>query len=190
MKQIKHDLWSTPLWEVETGLNSRFNDTLLQELKGLPDDLQNNIWQHSTPCLDILKSLIFDVLDDNIKDYFPDYYPYEPYLINGWVNYISKDKDLPLHHHGGFLLSCTYYIKTPVGCGDLILVDPRGGCNWEWLEEDSYKDIRYKRVEAKESKLVLFPGFVIHQVERNTSEEKRISLTTNIHNGLINTIGR
>jgi hypothetical protein len=68
MKQIKHDLWSTPLWEVETGLNSRFNDTLLQELKGLPDGVQNNLWQHSTPCLDILKSLIFDVLDDNIKD--------------------------------------------------------------------------------------------------------------------------
>jgi uncharacterized protein (TIGR02466 family) len=187
----KHEWWSTPVWEIDTGLNYLFNDKLLEELNGtIPKNSRTNLWEYSTPCLNILKDKIFESLDNTVTEYFPDFYPYNPCIMFGWINENSKGVGNPLHDHGGSLLTCTYYVKSPADCGDLLLVDPRGGVNWEWLEDGGIRGIKYKRVKPKEGKLVLFPAYVLHEVEKNMSDDKRISITTNIHNGSVSNISR
>jgi len=58
------------------------------------------------------------------------------------------------------------------------------------LEDGGYRGIKYKRVTPKEGKLVMFPAYVLHEVEKNMSDNKRISITTNIHNGSVSNISR
>ena len=181
----KHEWWATPVWEIDTGFDGEFNQKLLEELQKLPT--QNyDVWNYNSPYIILLKNKIFEILDNTISNYFPDYYPYDPCLINGWINRHGIDKHMPLHDHGGALMACVYYVKSQKNSGDLLLLDPRGGANWEWLQEDDCYGIKYKRIEPEEGKLVLFPAFLIHMVEQNKSGTERISIATNIHNGKLN----
>jgi len=190
MEVNKYEWWATPIWEIETDLSRGFNDNLLKELDFLPKNSYYNIWDYKTPCLNVLKDQIFQALDRTVQPYFPNYYPYDPCIINGWVNKSSDGKDMALHDHGGAILACVYYVKAPEGSGDLQLVDPRGGVNWEWIQDDGSYNVKYKKIKPKEGTLVIFPGYVMHSVMKNECKGERVSIATNIHNGKLTTINR
>lgn len=180
----KHEWWVTPVWEIQTGFDSNFNNELLVEIsKCVPpsNPYAFNIWDYKTPCITALKEKILSSAIQNASEYFPPFFKFVPTLTRGWVNRQSPGQSLSLHDHGGTLLACSYYIKSPKNCGDLLMVDPRGGVNWEWLREGNVSGIKYKRVVPEEGKLILFPAYVMHMVEINRSEQTRISLATNIY---------
>lgn len=184
MNTIKHEWWSTPVWEIETGFDSKFNDELLGEIaKCTPptNPYAFNIWDYKTPCILALKDKILSSAKQNASEYFPKFFQFNPELTRGWVNRQHPGDTLALHDHGGTLMACSYYIKSPSNCGDLMLVDPRGGVNWEWLQEGSVSGIKYKRIKPREGMMVLFPAYVLHMVELNRSQNTRISLATNIY---------
>ena len=68
------------------------------------------------------------------------------------------------HHHGESPFAWVYYIKVPPKAGDLTF--------W-FLERFRYS------VPAKESHLVVFPGWMPHSVSKNRSDYIRISLSGN-----------
>jgi uncharacterized protein (TIGR02466 family) len=183
MNVIKNEWWVTPVWEIDTGFSEQFNNELLSEIDSIiPQTVGNkfDVWDTKTPRLTELKQTITSLVTDNAVEYFPDFFKFNPKLTRGWVNRHRPGQSLPLHDHGGALMAASYYIKTADNCGDLIMVDPRGGVNWDWLREGNFTGIKYKRVTPKESKLVLFPGYILHMVEANKSQFPRISLATNI----------
>jgi len=183
MTTIKHEWWSTPVWEIETGFDSKFNDDLLAEMvncKPLTNPSAFNIWDYNTPCVLALKDKILSSVKENASEYFPSDFRFNPELTRGWVNRQHPGDTLALHSHGGALMACSYYIKSPPNCGDLMLVDPRGGVAWEWLQEGTVFGIKYKRIKPREGMMVLFPAYVLHMVELNRSQNTRISLATNI----------
>jgi uncharacterized protein (TIGR02466 family) len=95
------------------------------------------------------------------------------------MNLIEPGKHLPLHGHGSSRISLTYYINAPEGCGDLILVDPRGGVNWD-KGNDGVMGTKYDRITPTTGGLVFFPSYMLHSVDYNRSNENRISVTTDI----------
>jgi uncharacterized protein (TIGR02466 family) len=183
MTTIKHEWWVTPVWEIETGFDSKFNDDLLVEIaKCTPpaNPYAFNIWDYQTPKITELKNKILDSVKANASGYFPKFFRFNPVLTRGWVNRQRPGQSLALHDHGGTLLACSYYIKSAENCGDLLMVDPRGGVNWEWIQEGNISGIKYNRIKPSEGKLVIFPAYVMHMVEPNQSQSVRISLATNV----------
>lgn len=185
MTTIKHEWWVTPIWEIETGFDHDFNLRLLREIDACRPDGTGmfNIWNYKTPCITTLREKILHAVEQNASEYFPPFFKFNPELTRGWVNRQRPNQTLALHDHGGTLLACSYYINAPEGCGDLLMVDPRGGVNWEWLKDGDITGVKYKRITPTESKMILFPAYVMHMVDLNRSEETRISLATNIYNG-------
>lgn len=184
MTTVKHEWWATPVWEIETGFDSTFNNELLVEIdrcKPPTNPYMFNIWDYGTPNITILKQKILSTAKENVSPYFEQFYKFNPVLSRGWVNRQHPGNSLALHDHGGVLLACTYYIKTTNDCGDLLMVDPRGGVNWDLAREGNVLGIKYKRIKPTEGKLVMFPAFLLHMVELNQSTSTRISLATNIY---------
>lgn len=179
----KHEWWATPVWEVDTGFDLTFNNEILIEIdqcKTPVNPFMFNIWDYTTPRISELKNKILMCVKDNVSPYLPQYSRFTPQLSRGWVNRQHPNQSLALHDHGGSLLACTYYIKSELNSGDLLLVDPRGCSNWESVRDGNVLGVKYKRITPKEGKLVFFPAYVMHMVETNHSKSTRISLSANI----------
>jgi uncharacterized protein (TIGR02466 family) len=183
MSTIKHEWWSTPVWEVETGFDDQFNNKLLQEIANIQvsgSPYNFNIWNTKTQNISILRQKILTVVQESTKNIFNPYFKFNPQLTRGWVNRQKPHEYIPLHDHGNTVMAVVYYIYTPENCGDLLLVDPRNAPLWDRISEDKVDGIKYQRIKPKTGKLILFPGYVGHMVEQNKSNDTRISLATNI----------
>lgn len=180
---IKHEWWTTPVWEIETGFDLNFNNALLNEISRckLPTNpYMFNIWDYTTPRICELKDKILTCVKDNVSSYLPQYSTFNPQLSRGWVNRQAPQQSLALHDHGNSLIACTYYIKSEKNSGDLLLVDPRGYVNWECVRDGNVNGVKYQRVTPQAGKLVFFPAYIMHMVETNNSASTRISLSSNI----------
>lgn len=82
-----------------------------------------------------------------------------------WFNAMQPGERTARHNHeeGDELLSCVYYLRTPVGCGDLLVYD-RGEAI---------------RITPEAGKFVFFSPKLAHEVERNNSGEQRLSVAFN-----------
>jgi len=188
MNIVKHEFWSTPVWEVETGFDSYFNTVLVNDIAELArTGLQYNIWKSNKHSIKQLKEKTFECLDATVRDCFPEFNPYDPVLIDGWANRTRPGESLALHSHPHATLITTYYAKSPEKSGDLLLVDPRGAINWDWHVDTFPKllhGVNYKRIKPTEGKMVFFPAYIMHMVEANRSNEDRICVASNIQNGI------
>jgi uncharacterized protein (TIGR02466 family) len=192
MNIIKNEMFVTPVWEIDTGFDSEFNINLLKELNKFyhtqPQSNSIDVWQSNTTYISRMKKYILDVVrsetisevsksrldEGDIEDdiiYFHD---------RGWLNYHLPGQHLSIHGHGNVLISATYYIDVPENSGDLLLIDPRGAVDWD-IGNDGCHGSKFNRIKPKESKMVFFPGYILHTVEKNLSKEPRISLTSNIN---------
>lgn len=183
MNVIRHDWWATPVWEVDTGFNTKFNDALLEEIAKCNSPInpfEFNIWDYKSPCISAVKEKILTCAKENTVQQLPPFLRSNMILTRGWVNRQQPGESLGLHYHAGTLMACTYYINSPENCGDLMLVEPRGGVNWGWEQDGNVFGAKFKRIKPKEGKLVMFPAFVLHMVDINRSDQTRVSLATNI----------
>jgi uncharacterized protein (TIGR02466 family) len=187
MKVVKNEWWVTPVWEIDTEFDDYFNQVLLADINNfnkIKKTDRYNIWDYDVPSFNKLKSKIIECLQVT-SEYFPDWIGFDPQLPFGWINKNGPTTGLSLHAHESYLLVANYYVKCPKDCGDLLLVDPRGGVNWNWereLEPRPLAGIKYKRITPIPGKLVIFPAYIIHTVEQNNSKEDRVSIATNVAN--------
>jgi hypothetical protein len=185
MNVTKKDMWVTPVWEVQTDFDEQFNDELLAEIKIFGDNNKThgfnfNLWNSNTKRIQELKTYTLKTIKDLTYDYIaPSYTDFEFWHTRGWLNYTKPGEHMAIHGHGGPKIAMTYYIKAPENCGDLLLIDPRNGCDWD-SGNDGVNGTKFNRVKAKEGKLAFFPGFVLHMVETNRSHLPRISFTSNM----------
>jgi hypothetical protein len=184
MKITKTDMWVTPVWEIQTDFDQQFNNELLDELGQYCDpesDVGNsNIWNCDTPRVQELKKYTIKVVKSQTYDYIaPTVKDFEFWHARGWLNYHKTGEGIPIHGHGSPKIAMTYYVKAPDNCGDLLLIDPRNGCDWD-SGNDGVNGTKFNRIKPVESKLVFFPGFVLHMVEPNQSDQVRVSVTSNM----------
>ena len=184
MNVNKIDMWATPVWEIQTDFDEQFNNELLDEVAKYRDPTANsfsfNVWNSDSKRIQELKEYTLKVIKEATYDYIaPNFNDFNFWHTRGWLNYNAPGVSMPIHGHGGPKIAMTYYVKAPENCGDLLLIDPRNGCDWD-SGNDGVNGSKFNRVRPKESKLVFFPGYVLHMVDINRSNLPRISLTSNL----------
>lgn len=174
---MEHLLWGTPVWEIDTGFDTTFNASVLRELPPIGGGPDFNVWDNDGPHLATLRSFIEQ---QALKFAVPHYSGMDVglRLQRGWVNLQRPGQMQTVHDHGGIAVAAVYYVWSE-GAGDLMLVDPRGSTSFGNKREGENSNRKFHRISPKEGKLVLFPGYVLHYVEANTSGTDRISIASN-----------
>jgi len=111
--------------------------------------------------------------------------PIKKFKCHLWVNVNSPGSYNQRHSHdphSGTFLSGVFYVKCPESSGNIRLFDPRPNIQ-------SAPDMRYYNgadtyhwFPAIPNTLIMFPGWLEHEVEINKSTEERISISFNIFN--------
>jgi len=184
MNIIKKDLWETPVWTVETGFDSNFNKQLITELEFAEKYDGYNVLSSETRCISTLRNLIISTISNSITGYGRPPGAGDIRIISACLNNhpVGVYDIQPIHAHGGALMACVYYVNVAENCGDLLLIDPRGGIPWD-IRTDTKPmfgrntvSITYDRIKPISGNLVFFPAYISHMVEPNFSNEARISI--------------
>ena len=105
-----------------------------------------------------------------------------------WVN-VNRYRDYNLTHtHGKTEWSFVYYVKVPEKSGNLVLVDPRvrrlnSVVNGFIENHDNPFTHDIFIATPEEGLLILFPGWLEHYVQYNSSKQPRISISGNVEMG-------
>lgn len=122
--------------------------------------------------------------------YDPDY---EPRVDNMWANVSPKHAFNRTHVHPGVIYSGVYYVQAPANSGRIFFSDPRVQAlmlrpriNDEGRKQaHNWSEVYFEPVEGR---LILFPAWLMHEVEPNLAEEtgdggNRISISFNLVQG-------
>jgi len=98
-----------------------------------------------------------------------------------WVNIMGNLSHHSFHLHPQSVISGTYYLKTPKGCGDFKIEDPRIQCFMASPRKlnASQKNTRYISIKPNEGNLILFESWLKHEVTANLSRSDRVSVSFN-----------
>ena len=115
---------------------------------------------------------------------------YQPKVDNMWANVSPRHAFNRMHVHPGVIWSGVYYVQAPENSGRIYFSDPRvqaqmlrprisaegGKLAHNWSE------VYYEPIEGR---LILFPAWLLHEVEPNLSDAEgeaanRISISFNI----------
>jgi len=117
------------------------------------------------------------VLHKNLKNYC-EILNFTPrnYLSESWFTLFKKNDYGHSHIHGNADISGVYYYKTNEKDGDIVFDNPSPQAE---MSKCFSKNCSWKH-SPKIGKLLLFPSYLRHSVQRNITEEDRISLSFNI----------
>jgi len=106
------------------------------------------------------------------------------YIASMWANVNSPGDFNMSHLHAGVDFSGVLWLQTPENCGTLVFENDKAITRYNWKIPEDVKDqynlhdSTWFRPEA--GTMLIFPADLRHRVERNMSEEDRISLGFNI----------
>lgn len=100
---------------------------------------------------------------------------------NCWANINPKHASNKIHDHANCLFSGVYYVKAPKESGNLMFYDPRSARTFYKPMVQSYTAFTADAIAhvAEAGLLLIFPSWLKHGVEPNTSDEERISISFN-----------
>ena len=171
----KINLFSTPVWTTMLEDYSLLNDKLLylstqyQQGKDYFDIIKDD-------AITNLKQQVITIVSDVAKDCGLS----ENFTITGRQNPMMPGKNNSPHHHPDCMLAVVYYVKVPKDSGDILLHDPRGSILWQ--DPQARTDITWKshrpyhKITPVPGMLLIFPGYLIHSVEHNLSNDLRLSI--------------
>ena len=115
---------------------------------------------------------IVNIISENINQLND----YSEFKKDVWVNINGKDAHNLTHHHHLSEYSGVYYIKSSKDSGNLILLDPYG---FYIKKNKSNVKILEHSIKPEEGMLYIFRGWLPHKVEKNISDDDRISISFN-----------
>jgi uncharacterized protein (TIGR02466 family) len=108
---------------------------------------------------------------------------YDAFEITGcWATVLAKGAMHKAHSHPNNFLSGVYYVRTHPGADTINFHDPRNqaGIIRPPVVELTAENTDQVVVRVKNGTLLVFPAYLQHSVDANTSEEERISISFNI----------
>jgi len=108
---------------------------------------------------------------------------YDAFEITGcWATVLAKGAVHKVHSHPNNFLSGVYYIRTHHGADTINFHDPRNqtGIIRPPVVELTAENTDQVVVRVKNGTLLVFPAYLQHSVDANTSEKERISISFNI----------
>ena len=183
------DLFATPVWKLETGIDCKPIKLLVQKIKN-QDRVGNKLsnvggWQSAQyPCKNIPAELdsLFSILDSAVRLCLDSIsIPNLVEINNFWFNINKSGNYNKLHNHRKSLVSGVFYIQTPKDCGDISF--ERHDDSQYYLPEDlenrNFLTGSAVNFKAESGVLLLFPSWLLHQVEPSQSQTPRISMSFN-----------
>jgi uncharacterized protein (TIGR02466 family) len=127
----------------------------------------------------------YDYLDFHIQETIK-FYNANINITNMWININGTGDYNMLHDHPCSDLSGVMWIKIPENSGDLIFHNPHNFTQYKLIEsvdpEVAHNTNYYFsfKFTPKEGYMAIFPSNLMHVVERNLSNEDRISISFNL----------
>ena len=117
--------------------------------------------------------ILKNVITESALEYFKEVKtPSNVIIKDSWVTKFLPGDTAQVHDHRSDVLSGVYYIKATGNEGNLRLINP--------LTYDKFiRDLNFEIIPVT-GKLILFPGWLKHQVLQNNSTHERISLAFNL----------
>ncbi len=86
------------------------------------------------------------------------------------------------HHHGNSDISAAYYVRAPENCGEIVFYDPRPAPVFSHPKSTKINQLNamVNSISPVEGGLVLFPSYLDHSVNPNSSNKERIVISFNI----------
>ena len=108
---------------------------------------------------------------------------HEAFEITGcWATVLARGAAHKAHSHPNNYLSGAYYVRTHPGADTINFHDPRNqaGVIRPPVRELTAENTDQVVVKVTNGTLLLFPAYLEHSVDANTSEEERVSISFNI----------
>lgn len=130
--------------------------------------------------LSVFKSYLEQSIREYVKFVVPTYVTNRKYdfrIDSSWLTMNWKNHYSHAHHHGDADLSGVFYVKTNGKDGELIFENPNRLSTTSYLLNTWQETCHYV---PQEGRLILFPGWLIHRVEKNKTDNERISFSFNV----------
>ena len=189
-----HLFFSTPIWTSKIDnheeINNMMNNYIYNLQKKDPEGvIKSNLKGWHSKNFDMKddepKSFIEAIkknINEAINDMGWDLSNQEVTLSNMWAIINKKGAMNQKHHHSNSDLSAAYYVTAKDGCGDIIFYDPRPGKVYKHPLSNKLNllNAHNNGVKPEPGMLVLFPSYLEHSVNPNTSNNERIVISFNI----------
>ncbi|MEL7450018.1 MAG: TIGR02466 family protein [Pseudomonadota bacterium] len=181
-------------WPDSEGLNAALADTILELKRGTPGLSKSNVggWHSGMDFLDSkvdcvreLRTRLHGYVSALCRAVARDPSEAADFAMEGWANVLRHGQYNSLHCHPNAAWSGVYYVtgnaepedEHPFS-GRLELVDPRPGASLSYSERTSL----YGRfmVNPIAGQMVVFPGWLQHQVHPYFGPGERISIAFNV----------
>lgn len=185
------DIFKIPVFVSKLNFENFNHHSIVNKLKNqyIEDKLKTPkhwICNTKTFDIDVIKDYryILDIITDNTKKFLDELlanYKNGIFLTDAWFNYSVKNDYQEFHIHTKRHISGVYYIKAPKNCGNIIFRKPNLNMfelNGKSSKEKTYLNETYF-FTPEEGLLLLFPSNLEHLVEKNLSDEERVSLSFN-----------
>jgi len=188
-------IFSTPIYEHDSTIEEIFlvqNEikNILPKIQqtdkfenppGWNDGVQTNIKSRYNTIEDFQMNNLSAYIEKHVRNYIKMIDAWEPMpnrLAHSWINLVSKNQWQDWHQHHDATISGTYYYQTSGSDGDIIFRTPNQFVELE-LFSIGTTVVKQHTITPKNGKIVLFPGWLSHKVDRNTSDTTRISISFN-----------
>lgn len=129
---------------------------------------------------------LVSLVTDNVNKCFAELNPKTDSrleLNECWFNINSPDEAVTSHLHPGTTMVATYYINVPEDSGNIVFQIGDNSRFWNFppkyfVDRNCYTEVLHQ-VESKSNLLVVFPGSLLHYVQRNMSKQDRLCMTFN-----------
>jgi uncharacterized protein (TIGR02466 family) len=192
-----HNFFPIPVYEFQGSINETFliQDEIRKTLPtifktdkfenpvGWNDGVQTNIKQRYNTIVDFKLTNLHNFITSHVKKYIVEigaYVPIPVELSHSWVNVTQHSQNQNWHNHQDALISGTYYFQTNETDGDLIFKNAVPFVGLETFPAGVHCQ-KTQKISPQVGKLVLFPGWLEHQVDTNHTNNTRISISFNFH---------
>ena len=185
---IKEQFFPTTIYGKDVKLdNQMFANEIIQWSKRDPGvkKTNRNGWHsttemHKIPLFQPLVNELFVMMKEVWKEEWLDR---EPVLGNMWANINYKEGYNQPHIHPNSLFSGVYYVKALPNSGKLMCNDPTPGIQTTLPVRKPGQPPKHlwreTHIEPIPGRIIMFPAWLWHCVERNKSNDIRISVSFN-----------
>jgi uncharacterized protein (TIGR02466 family) len=125
-----------------------------------------------------------NVCMDHVKLFSHEYGIHNPIIKHkeGWINVATTNQYQEFHIHPNNHFSLAYYVSVPDNSGDIIFRSAESATDMFMLPfgAETFATMKTVKVKPVVGKLVIFRSNLLHMVEKNRSEDIRVSVSFNV----------
>ena len=169
--------------EIKKALPNIMYTDVFENPPGWRDGVRTNIKSRHDTIKDFKLENLGRLIDHHVSTYIELINAHRPvpvYRLHSWVNITGQNEYQDWHTHQDSWISGSYYYQTNGNDGDLEFDHP---CEFVQSELFPFGTTceRFYRIRPAVGKIVLFPGWMKHAVNKNATDSERISISFNMH---------